>query len=173
MDVCPVTSRLGQLICYILDDIMEHLQSSWTNWAKRAERVIRSKRGGRGRNEGHDRSFCSACSWLWSLCEAWHWCQLLLSMCVHMVHANTSNDVCSYTQLLCHLTDTSLTHYFLLQDYIWHAKLSQKECWMAARLVRCMCVLQCSYMHGTDSQWDSKRVKEERRNQACLIPFSG
>lgn len=31
MDSCPVTRRLGQLTRYILDEVIEHLQSSCTN----------------------------------------------------------------------------------------------------------------------------------------------
>ena len=42
----------------------------------------------------------------------------------------------------------------------------QKSTWLG------ICAMQWDYMHGTDSQWNSKRVREEECNQPCLIPFS-
>ena len=149
MDTCPVTSMLAQLTHwqrYVLDEAMRHLQSSRTHWAKTAERVMRRKRG--GRNEGPDRSFCSTCSWLWSLCEAWPRHQRRLCVWCGTCKAPVMMRVVTPFQNTPHVSPDWLTptsSHFLRQDYIWRAQVSHKECQMAACLVRwvCACVYAC------------------------------
>lgn len=65
MDSCPVTCRLGQLThlqSYILDEAMKSSPELMHKLSKESREANVEKEGRERKNEGHDRSFCSACS---------------------------------------------------------------------------------------------------------------
>lgn len=90
MDACPMTHYLSYSACWQHPPPRWGYETSLEHMHKMSKegRECNPEKKRRGKNRGHDRSFCSACHCLWSLYEAWSWCQLLPWLCVgvHGLH---------------------------------------------------------------------------------------
>lgn len=95
MDACPMTHYLSYSTCWQhpprwgYETSLEHMHKM-----SKEGRECNPEKKRRGKNRGHDRSFCSACHCLWSLYEAWSWCQLLPWLCVgvHGLHMQKKKE---------------------------------------------------------------------------------
>lgn len=142
MDACPMTHYLSYSACWQHPPPRWGYETSLEHMHKMSKegRECNPEKKRRGKNRGHDRSFCSACHCLWSLYEAWSWCQLLPWLCVgvhglHMQKKRDSNYMSltpsppppphvhiSYEILL----KTDISSWFSpVQIYNWHLQLSK------------------------------------------------